>query len=157
MNDIWKFTKMTQQEAETIAEWKYPAPYDFYDMTADEEDYVEFIDPVRRNPETYSVSQGGSLIGFFSFTKNTAVDISLGLHPERTGKGEGEYFLKQVLLFGRSLYGNRRFTLAVAAFNKRAIRVYERCGFSCTKSFEQATNGDVFDFIAMEHQGSRTP
>lgn len=53
---------MNQQEAEVIAEWSYPEPYDFYDMKADPEDYEEFISPDQRNPHTYSVYEGEDFV-----------------------------------------------------------------------------------------------
>ena len=37
---------MTQEQAEEIAfNWHYDAEYSFYDMEADKEDLVEFLDP----------------------------------------------------------------------------------------------------------------
>lgn len=47
-HDAWgrnlRFSPMTLEVARVIADtWKYSAPYDFYDATADAEDYAEFI------------------------------------------------------------------------------------------------------------------
>nr|WP_237416855.1 hypothetical protein [Halobacillus halophilus] len=85
------FCRMTQQEAEEIAAWHYPPPYDFYDMTADEEDYEAFIDPHRRSAHTYSAYKAGMLIGFFTIhpTSEETVDVGLGLRPDLTGQGRG--------------------------------------------------------------------
>ena len=38
------YSRMDASTAREIADgWKYPPPYDFYDMTADPEDYQEFV------------------------------------------------------------------------------------------------------------------
>ena len=47
---IFEFQKLSQSNALVIAnEWKYGGAYSFYDMTADIEDYREFIDEDLRN------------------------------------------------------------------------------------------------------------
>jgi [ribosomal protein S18]-alanine N-acetyltransferase len=150
MNLEWR--PMTQSEAEEIASWKYPAPYDFYDMTADEEDYEQFIHPYKRSPHTYSVFEKGELMGFLTVepSENHSVDLSFGMCPNRTGKGEGQMFLEQCLSFAAKEYEEDHFTLAVATFNKRAIAVYERAGFIRKHTFIQETNGGNYEFVAME-------
>jgi ribosomal-protein-alanine N-acetyltransferase len=43
----------------------------------------------------------------------------------------------------------RTFGLKVAAFNQRAIRVYERVGFTPVREFVQQTNGGDWAFLEM--------
>ncbi|RDY69137.1 GNAT family N-acetyltransferase [Halobacillus sp. SY10] len=147
-----QWTPTTQQEAEEMAGWKYPAPYDFYDMTADEDDLELFINPEKRSPHTYSAHKDGELIGFLTvdLKNHPAVDLGLGMHPDEAGRGQGESFVQSCLCFATERYQARAFTLSVATFNKRAIAVYERVGFKKKHTFMQATNGGQYEFLSME-------
>ncbi|WP_394218087.1 GNAT family N-acetyltransferase [Halobacillus trueperi] len=147
-----QWTPITQQEAEEIAGWKYPEPYDFYNMTADEDDLELFINPEKRSPHTYSAHKGGSLIGFLTvdLKNHPTVDLGLGMHPDEAGKGLGKSFVESCLRFATERYQAGAFTLSVATFNKRAIAVYERVGFKKKQTFMQATNGGRYEFLSME-------
>ena len=143
---------MTQTEAETIAEWRYEAPYDFYDWPADDDDLAELLDPVRRGAGYFSAHDAaGELIGFFGFgAKADIVGVGVGLRPDLTGRGLGLAFLEQGLSFAHDRFQPVRFKLSVAEFNERAIKVYERAGFVVTRTFMHETNGGVFPFVEME-------
>jgi RimJ/RimL family protein N-acetyltransferase len=124
--------------------WRYESPYDFYDGDQDP--------PL--NPERYfeALDLDGSLVGFYYFEeKGGALEIGLGLRPESTGLGLGLEFFLAGLEFGRARFRPARIILAVAAFNQRAVTVYERAGFRITgrhvRHFERW--GDV-EFIDME-------
>jgi RimJ/RimL family protein N-acetyltransferase len=107
---------------EELATWRYEPPYDFYN--GDEEPIL--------NPERFFEARGedGSLVGFYYFEqKGDALEIGLGLHPERTGRGLGLEFFRAGVQYGRRRFGPARIILAVAAFNERARIVYERAGF----------------------------
>jgi len=150
----YSFQKSTQQQAEEIAaHWRYSGEYAFYNMDADPEDLAEFLNPEARNNTYYSVIQNGRVVGFYSFTQTAqeTIDIGLGMKPDLTGSGKGNEFLKAGMEYAKSTYNPQEITLSVAAFNKRAIRVYEKAGFKETERFQQATNGSVFEFVKMSY------
>jgi ribosomal-protein-alanine N-acetyltransferase len=150
--DRVEITVMSQDEAVEIAAWRYEPPYDFYDADADDRDLSELLDPARRGERYFAVREAdGTLIGFLQLDPvDDAVDVGLGLRPDLTGRGLGQQLVESCLAFGRDRYSPRRFTLSVAAFNTRAIAVYERAGFVRTRSYQHETNGGVFSFIQME-------
>ena len=61
------YSRMDASTAREIADgWKYPLLYDFYDMTADPEDYQEFVTPALWPDFFLQVRRGGRLFGFLS-------------------------------------------------------------------------------------------
>ncbi|RHB48877.1 GNAT family protein [Exiguobacterium sp. AM39-5BH] len=153
----YQFAVLTQQQSEAIAyTWHYEGDYAFYDMEADKDDLAEFVDAEQRGQSVFAITSDGELVGFVSVTQPDAetVDLGLGMKPNLTGNGSGRTFVTSILDFVNTTYAPRRITLSVAAFNLRAIRVYEVCGFKQTGSFQQPTNGSTFTFIQMERQES---
>jgi ribosomal-protein-alanine N-acetyltransferase len=147
----FRFTQLSQEDAEAIAEWHYPEPYSFYDWTADPGDLRELLDSALRGEAYWAVKDDADeLIGYFSFKpKGSSVEIGLGLRPDLTGRGLGASFLAAGLEFARVRYSAERFTLAVATFNERAIKVYERAGFSRERTYMHSTNGGEWEFLEM--------
>ena len=138
--------------AETLAEigrWRYDPPYDFYDGDAD---------PVL-NPERFyeALGEDGALVGFLYFEeKGNALEIGLGLRPELTGRGRGLEFFLAGLEFGRERFRPERMILNVAAFNERAISVYERAGFRETgRHVRQFERFGAVEFVEMEELAER--
>ncbi len=148
----YTFQPLSQQQAEDIAEWQYDGDYAFYDMTADLEDLQQFLNPDERKDAYYAVFTSGELIGFYCFHKvsENTVDIGLGMKPDYTGAGKGAEFVQAGLDFATGRYKPEKMTLAVAAFNKRALRVYQKTGFQITEKFKQQTNGGKHDFVKMQ-------
>jgi len=138
---------MTAADAHAVAAWRYPGEYSFYDADADPDDLAELLDPARRE-----------LAGFVmaKLTGRTA-EIGLGLRPDLTGRGLGESFVRACLRFASAALGAQRYTLAVAAFNRRAITVYERAGFREAERFEHYTNGGLHSFIRMTRETIEAP
>jgi RimJ/RimL family protein N-acetyltransferase len=136
--------QMSAEELEAMASWRYAPPYDFYDGD---------IDPVL-NPERFFAGhdEAGVLVGHYYFEqKGDTLEYGLGLRPDLTGLGLGLEFFRAGLAFGRDRFAPESVTLAVAAFNERAIRVYERAGFLETgrhrRTFERF--GEV-EFVDMK-------
>ena len=148
----YTFRQMTQQQSEEIAYWQYEGDYAFYDMAADEDDLQEFLSPNERRDSFYAVTEKNELIGFYCFKETSAgiIDIGLGMKPGFTGKGHGLSFFKAGLNFAIAHYQPEKFTLAVAAFNERAITVYKKAGFQLDEIFLQKTNGSHYKFVKMK-------
>ena len=143
---------LTQSDAETIATWHYEGEFAFYDAEADPEDLAELLDPALRGDSMFAVRDGTrELIGFFAFQiTDGLVDFGLGLRPDLTGRGLGADFARAGLNFARTRFSPKTIQLGVAAFNKRAIKVYQRIGFREVEHYMNRTNGGMFEFIRME-------
>jgi ribosomal-protein-alanine N-acetyltransferase len=149
----FRFRLMSQADAEAIAGWHYAEPFSFYDWAADPRDLAELLNPTARGDGYFAVEdETGELIGFFHYKEPHAprLEIGLGLRPDRTGQGLGKSFVEAGLDFGRERFAPREFTLSVASFNRRAIKVYERVGFSTVRVFSHWTNGAEWEFVEME-------
>jgi ribosomal-protein-alanine N-acetyltransferase len=144
---------MTAPDAEAIAGWHYPAEYRFYDFDQDADDMAELLDPSEWGKRYFAADADGSLAGFFVFKHDgDVVEVGLGLRPDLTGRGLGAGFLDAGLAYAGERYGAARTALAVAAFNARAIAVYERAGFQAVACYQHATGGGVHPFIRMERR-----
>jgi ribosomal-protein-alanine N-acetyltransferase len=154
------FRPLTQADAVAISLWHYPEPFSFYDWTEDPDDLAELLDPAARGNAYFAAEDGaGDLIGYFSLKQGEAgtLQIGLGLHPERTGQGLGGAFLEAGLDFARSRFQPAQFVLSVATFNRRAITVYERAGFTAVRVFMHSTNGGDWEFVEMRRPADVVP
>lgn len=152
---FYEFIPMNKEYAHTIAyEWKYDNIYSFYDMTADEEDLSEFLNEESWDGRLFSVlNDKNMLVGFFSiYFEDEVMWIGFGLKPELTGRNLGLEFVNTGIKFviKKFNYKVNYIMLAVALFNKRAIRVYEKIGFQNVGKYMQRTNGAEFEFIKMK-------
>ena len=142
---------MSQDSAEQIAAWTYPAPYDFYDMVADEEDLTELLSPSSRENTYFEVIRNGALFGFASFqSQNEVLEIGLGMKPDQTGKGLGVNFYQAIEDFARKNFDCQVLQLSVASFNQRALALYQKVGYELVESYQQATNGSLFPFVSLQ-------
>jgi [ribosomal protein S18]-alanine N-acetyltransferase len=148
----WTFSPMTQGEVEEIAGWHYPGEYAFYDADFVPEGMGELLDPAQRRDEYHAArNTDGELEGFAQLTPagDGSIEIGLGLRPDLTGRGLGQAFTGAVMDLAR-LHGAGRITLAVAAFNARAIRVYKRCGFTETGRHTRRLGDRDWEFVDMQ-------
>lgn len=71
------------------------------------------------------------------------------MRPDHTGQGHGETFTRHGLAFAQRKLHPQRFTLAVAAFNQRAITVYRRIGVAVTGRRVRHLVGRDYAFLTM--------
>ena len=137
-----------------VSNWHYDGVYSFYDMAADEDDLRIFIDTKNWQNITKAVlNENDELVGWASFyTENDEFWLSLGLRPDLTGQGLGEEFVSECVEYAISGYHLIKHTikLAVALFNQRAIKVYQKTGFIETNMTVRDTHIGQVDFIEME-------
>ena len=147
--------KMNDELASQIASWRYDSPYDFYNNEVREEAIQEYL----ANNYSAVIDQDGNLFGFFclgpaaqvptgnnvgAYTEDR-LDVGIGMVPELTGQGFGLKFVSFVMDSIERMKGNVPLRLTVATFNKRAIHLYEKCGFIEQMKFET----DAATFVTM--------
>jgi RimJ/RimL family protein N-acetyltransferase len=119
-----------QVYAREVSMWHYEPPYDFYDLASDPDDAAEMSDPARAGHFRAVLGDDGSLDAFWYFNWHAdVVEVGIGLRPDLTGQGLGESFLRAQLDYATPQWNPTTFRLFVAAWNERAIRLYDRLGF----------------------------
>jgi ribosomal-protein-alanine N-acetyltransferase len=161
------FRPITASDVVAIASWRYPAPYDFYDWDL-AEDAAELLDPAAAC--VVADDNDGKVAGFVCFGvagqtpggrraglyDEPLLDVGLGLRPDLTGRGLGLAFVQAALAIGEECFRPLGFRLSVAAFNERAIRVYERAGFRRGKRFFSPSHGKETEFLVMRRTNERS-
>lgn len=142
---------MTKGYADEVVSWRYDGIYAFYNLDQDREDLEEFLNCYGQADKYYAVlNELNDLAGFFSFSqKDETIVVGLGMKPEYTGMGLGLEFVLAGLEFAKEKYTPSMFSLIVAIFNKRAIKVYEKAGFKPGKVFMHETNGGEYEYLQM--------
>ena len=140
---------LSRDHALDICTWRYPAPYDCYDMTDADPD--ELLEPALG---FHSLLAGDRLIGFRSFGPDgqvpgwdyddQALDTGGGLRPQLVGRGLGRQAMSVGLAFGRSQFAPPAFRVTVAVFNRRALRTVEALGFERVGQFDATSGGRTF-------------
>ena len=145
---------LSEQDAREILAWRYEGFYAFYDPASDADDAALFLDPDHRARHLLAARDGtGGLRGFFELQeRDGVVEVGLGLRPQDTGCGLGASFLEAGLRHARSALRPRTFRLYVAAFNRRAIKVYERAGFREAGRETRQLAGRGWEFLVMERE-----
>ncbi|MCL4831743.1 MAG: GNAT family N-acetyltransferase [Caldilineaceae bacterium] len=146
---------MSGEDAAQIARWRYPVPYDFYDSSPTDATAellaataAYYADPVHNY---FAVDDGtGLFVGFgcfgieaqvlgYDYTQADALDIGLGMRPDRTGRGEGHAFLAAILSHARALHRPTLLRATIATFNQRSARTFLRAGFLPIAAFRSQT------------------
>lgn len=143
---------MTAAYAAEIVTWRYPPPYDCYDMNVADPGFLA-------SPESgfFALTGETGLIGFRSFGADgqvpggvyddSALDTGGGLRPDLTGRGMGREAIQTGLDFGRREFAPAAFRVTVATFNIRALRVVTALGFRAIGSFRASTDGRSYEML----------
>jgi ribosomal-protein-alanine N-acetyltransferase len=161
-----RIVPLTAIHAARLVTWRYPPPYDVYDMTT--ADPAELADPAsgfyavlgdgaagRARPER--ADPDGELIGFRSFGTDgrvpgwdydeQALDTGGGLRPDLAGRGLGRAVTAAGLRFGVAAFSPPAFRMTVATFNIRAHRVVQDLGFRPVGQFTGPDGRTRYDVL----------
>jgi len=155
---------MNETHARSILDWHYEPPYDVYDLKADDvEGAVQFF----LNPEYayHAIFNGeGELVAYCCFGADArvpggdydaeALDVGLGVRPDRTGRGQGDAYVGAVLDYARRTFSPSTFRVTIAEFNERALRVWEKAGFGRVQRFARVRDGRPFLVLVREEARS---
>ena len=149
-----------ETSAREFTQWQYESPYDIYNCPPDEVEQAVRYNSDPANNVYAMFDENGQLIGYCSYGVDAqvpggdysaaALDIGLMIKPELTGQGLGAEFAREVIHNGISIYGPGKLRVTIAAFNKRAIRVWEKNGFKQVKNFSRNIDGMVFIILTRE-------
>jgi RimJ/RimL family protein N-acetyltransferase len=158
----WVFRPLDESSARTILAWRYEPPYHIYDLASPEpEDMLQYLlDPQNAFYGIYG--QEHRLEAFCSFGSDgqvsggdystPALDIGLGIRPDLTGHGRGSDYVKAVIDFANATYATERLRVTIAAFNSRALRVWEKAGFQVKQKFRGGWENTDFVILVKDMQ-----
>lgn len=156
---MYHITAMTLPYAEEISCWAYPGEYNIYSFEPSEEGIEELL----CGDYVACLDENETLIGYFCFGASAQIptvenfdysedklDLGLGLRPDLCGKGFGQEFMGLGLEYAKKMFPASSLRLTVAAFNQRAISLYQKLGFKQT--LELTHRFSRMTFILMEQR-----
>lgn len=178
----WRVVPLTETACQELCTWSYPAPYDLYNWspwTTMLSEQSEFADPqIREDQYRGVVDEWGTLQGFVQFFPIVGVTrLGLGLRPDLCGKGGasnsegrgesgsnntgtdglrnglGSQFVQLLVAEAQRRTPEQEIDLEVLVWNERAIRAYQRAGFTITDTYEKWTPTGPADFHCMVYTG----
>jgi RimJ/RimL family protein N-acetyltransferase len=155
-----EFAPLTHADAAELMRWRYPAPYDFYNMA--DEDPDGFLGSA--SPHWSVRDDTGEMIGFIGIGvectvpggdySQPATDIGIGMRPDQTGRGFGKQVIAQFIddIVIPDLHPPL-LRATIAAFNQRSLRTFLGLGFQESARFLTTINAQPFEWVVV----TRTP
>lgn len=146
-----------EPSAREFTQWQYEPPYDIYNCPPEQlEKTIQYNSNPKNN--VYAMfDQNNKLVGYCSYGRDAqvpggdyseeALDIGMMIKPELTGQGLGTTFAEEVIRNGIDQHSPKKLRVTIAAFNKRAIRVWEKHGFQRTQTFKRT--GEGMEFVVL--------
>ena len=145
---------LDQNVAEIISTWVYETPYDVYNFKGASDDWL--MDTSTWGTEQFCLMDGERILGQVSCQLDgTDLWVGWSMAPHLCGKGTGSEFVAQCVKELRALTNHTgRILLRVAAWNRRAIRAYEKAGFTYVETIQDeiAYSNHMEDFWVMALQ-----
>lgn len=149
-----KAGKLTEIQANEIANWKYDGDYSIYNHpsweTMIQENYSLSNDAKRESYISY-LNENSELVGFVNLLdKGEFVFFGIGVKPNVCGIGIGKMITKMALIESQNRVPNKTVVLEVRTWNKRAVSCYKSQGFKITATKQQETKLGFGEFYVMK-------
>ncbi|TPW13549.1 MAG: isochorismatase hydrolase [Halothiobacillaceae bacterium] len=136
----------------TITQWPtYPADFAELDYALRENGWLnEFLG--KPDVWLFAIEQAGELIAFTLLAKtgDAEAEFRIALRADVTGQGLGGTIATATLARGFNDLNLSRIHLIVRKNNRRAIRLYQRLGFTERGTCLKEVNGQEVHFLAMD-------
>lgn len=149
----YNFRRRTKEDIQAFLSWHFEGVYSFYDNDIQKEKLDWYWSSIE-NEDAFSIyNDHNELVGSCEFSIDEGEYImGLQMKPELTGQGMGVEFSNAVIKFGKERYDFKALYLAVATFNKRATKVYEKLGFEVIEEDVWNIRGNDYNFLIMKKQ-----
>jgi len=151
-----RFRRFLEEDARTVASWRYPDPYSAYDL--DPHDIRVIRAMLLPGHNYHAILEAGEMVGYFCCGDDARVpgwlydddtlDLGVGLRPELTGQGKGHFYLQAVIEHVARQRPGVALRATIASWNLRAIRMCRRAGFEVAGKFT-TTRADQTEFAVM--------
>ncbi len=145
---------LTEETAAEITQWEYPKPYNSYSLKGRPNGYL--LDKKTWGTEQFSLCCNQTVVGQVACQfDNDQLWVGWSLAPVFCGNGNGCSFVEKCIEEIRRIKQYKgKIYLRVAAFNKRAIKAYQKAGFTYLKTIQDeiAYSNQVEDFWIMRRE-----
>jgi [ribosomal protein S18]-alanine N-acetyltransferase len=146
---------LTYDAAMEICQWEYEKPYNVYNFKGKPNGYL--LNKDKWGKELFCLINKGDIIGQIAcqFDNNDNLWFGWSLSPLYCGQGKGHLFIKKcieqirkVMDYSGTIY------LRVVAWNRRAIKAYEKAGFVYSETIQDeiAYTNNIEDFWVMANK-----
>ena len=146
---------MNDDYAKQICAWQYKGEYAVYNLpnfeTAKQKNY-SICNPQKSKEFFCFLNDKNQVIAYSRFVqKHNSFVMGVGVLPNLTGQGFGCEVIQKSIEKLKTLYPNANVELQVRAWNIRAIKCYQKCGFKILKTENIVDHtGQLFEFVFME-------
>jgi ribosomal-protein-alanine N-acetyltransferase len=161
----FEFRPLEDEGIRDIVTWEYEPPYDMYNIDH-EVDINILILLIIGSRSYYRIDDPDhGLIGFCCFGdegrvaggdySQEALDMGLGVRPDLTGQGLGHLFIDALCSYATVMFAPTTLRVTIAAWNKRAQRVWTKAGFQEQARFQATHTGMEFIIFTRSSEKGR--
>lgn len=143
----------TDTDKYQICSWHYEGEYAVYDWPSYEEmrENQTFLCNPEREKNYHVFLEGDTIVGFVNIVeKAQEIFIGIGVAPQLCGMGYGREILLEAYRISKEKYPEKPLYLEVRTWNQRAVRCYQKAGFTIDgEPFQRETHMGAGTFYRM--------